>query len=50
MASLIFLKSDTNMPSTTFVLKEPKSKKPTLVYMLFWFNNIKLKILHRSKD
>lgn len=31
------------MPSTTFVLKEPKSKVPTLVYMLFWFNNIKLK-------
>jgi integrase len=31
------------MPSTTFVLKEPNSKEPTLVYMLFWFNNIKLK-------
>lgn len=31
------------MPSTTFVLKEPKSTEPTLVYMLYWFNNIKLK-------
>ena len=31
------------MPSTTFVLKEPTSKEPTLVYMLFWFNNLKLK-------
>jgi hypothetical protein len=43
MISLIFLKSDIKMPSTTFVLKEPKSKVATLVYMLFWFNNIKLK-------
>lgn len=31
------------MASTTFVLKEPNSTDPTLVYMLFWFNNVKLK-------
>jgi integrase len=31
------------MPSTTFVLKEPNGTEPTLVYMLFWFSNIKLK-------
>lgn len=31
------------MPSTTFVLKEPQSTEPTLVYMFYWFNNVKLK-------
>lgn len=31
------------MPSSTFVLKEPKSLEPTLVYLVFRFNNIKLK-------
>jgi integrase len=31
------------MPSTTFVLKETKSSDPTLVYLLFRFNGVKLK-------
>ncbi len=31
------------MPTSTFVLKEPTSTEPTLVYLLFRFNNIKLK-------
>ncbi|MDB5275439.1 MAG: site-specific integrase [Ferruginibacter sp.] len=31
------------MPSTTFVLKEPTSKEETLVYLIFRFNNSKLK-------
>lgn len=31
------------MPSSTFVLKEPKSTEPTLVYLLFRYNNVKLK-------
>lgn len=31
------------MPSATFILKEPKSLDPTLVYLIFRFNNVKLK-------
>jgi integrase len=31
------------MPDATFVLKEPTSKKPTLIYLLFRFNNQRLK-------
>ena len=31
------------MASTTFVLKEPNSSEPTLIYMLFRFNNNVLK-------
>lgn len=31
------------MPQATFVLKEPKSNKPTLVYLVFHFNNSRLK-------
>ncbi|HYC40816.1 MAG TPA: tyrosine-type recombinase/integrase [Chitinophagaceae bacterium] len=31
------------MPSSTFVLKEPTSKEPTLVYLIFRFNNTRLK-------
>lgn len=31
------------MASTTFVLKEPKSIDPTLVYMIFRYNNTRLK-------
>lgn len=31
------------MPSSTFVLKEPTSKEPTLVYLIFRFNNVRLK-------
>src|SRR4051812_11506466 len=31
------------MPEATFVLKEPTSKEPTLVYLLFRFNGQRLK-------
>ena len=31
------------MPQVTFVLKEPNSKKTTLIYLIFRFNNCKLK-------
>lgn len=31
------------MPDATFVLKEPTSKEPTLIYLFFRFNNQKLK-------
>ena len=31
------------MPNATFVLKEPKSKDETLVFMLYRFNGHKLK-------
>lgn len=31
------------MPQVTFVLKEPKSPEPTLVYLMFHFNSNKLK-------
>lgn len=31
------------MPEAKFVLKEPNRKEPTLVYLFYYFNNIKLK-------
>src|SRR5437867_1607346 len=31
------------MPNATFVLKEPSSKEPTLVYLLFTYNGQRLK-------
>ena len=31
------------MPSTTFILKEPNGIEPTLVYLIFRFNNVKVK-------
>jgi len=31
------------MPEATFILKEPKSKEPTLIYLLYRFNGIRLK-------
>lgn len=31
------------MPEATFVLKEPLSKEPTLIYLMFRYNNQKLK-------
>lgn len=31
------------MPSTTFLLKEPASTEPTLVYLVYRYNNVKLK-------
>jgi integrase len=37
------------MASTTFVLKEPASKEETLVYMLFRFNNKRLKFSTSEK-
>ena len=31
------------MASSTLVLKEPKAESPTLIYLLFRFNNLRLK-------
>jgi len=31
------------MPEATFILKEPKSKEPTLIYLLYRYNGIRLK-------
>jgi hypothetical protein len=37
------------MASTAFVLKEPTSKEKTLLYMLFHFNNKRLKFSTSEK-
>jgi len=37
------------MPSTIFVLKEPQSYEPTLIYLIFRFNNVKLKYSFNQK-